>query len=117
MEDIQKTAIMRALRTLDVLGVPYAAIIDGETLGTLQVRQPDAPEERPRYKRGETMKHYLDKVQNLQPGETATIEAGPFDLRVLAGHVSSAGFRLWGAGNYITQTEKGANAVTVLRLG
>ena len=117
MHDLQKTTALKALKTLDALGVPYAAIIDGETHGTLEIKTRRTRTREPRYAYGETRAHYLPLIQNMAVGDVVDVPVGQFDLPTLSSNVTAFASHEWGKGNTVTQSNKDAGTVTVLRIG
>ncbi|MGV0954697.1 MAG: hypothetical protein ACOYBR_10325 [Fluviibacter sp.] len=116
-EAIRQAAVDRALRMLDAAGAVYAVQFDGNTYGTLPIAPPPpAKPARPRYKRGLTRAHYLPYLADMQPGDSAAIPAGPFDLTVMAANVSGAVVHMWGAGAAITHRNDTAGTIEVLRM-
>ncbi len=116
-EAIRQAAVDRALRMLDAAGAVYAVQFDGNTYGTLPIAPPPpAKPARPHYKRGLTRAHYLPYLQGMNPGDSAAIPHGGFDLTVLAANVSAATVHLWGAGAAITHRNDTAGTIDVLRV-
>lgn len=108
MHDIQRETAMRAIKMLEAVGVQFSVIVDGTAYGNIKVK--------PQYKRGETHKYYWSKMEDMAPGDVVYVDAGDFDISVLASNISSAGIRAWGKGSTVIKSDKDANTVAVLRI-
>lgn len=117
MHDIQKNTALKALRTLDALGIAYAAIIDGETHGTLEVKTRRTRIRPARYAHGETRAYYLPLLKDMAVGDVVDVPAGHFDLTVLSSNITAFASHEWGKGNTVTQSNKDAGIISVLRIG
>jgi len=101
MEEVQKIALNKALRTLNNLKghVRYAVEFDGTTHGNAKLEAEKEAKRLARYPYGETRKYYLPYLEKATAGEVISIPFGPYDPRVLAANVSAACHHLFGKGN------------------
>lgn len=114
---IKDEALVRALRTLDVLGAKYKVITaTGEEHGELEVVKPKSSEPRNQFKQ----LGYLDVVAALKVGDVAKLTIPDFmppdDADRYRGTVASKACQLWGKGNTMTAWADDRQAIEILRI-
>jgi hypothetical protein len=113
-ESLQAVAVRKALRILDAAGAVYAVQHEGETYGTLAVKEP--PTYAARYPRGATRAHYTPIIQHMKPGDSVEIPFGRFDPKVLSSNLAAAVCRDWGAGSFTARRNDAKSVIELLRL-
>ena len=113
-ESLQAVAVRKALRILDAAGAVYAVQHEGETYGTLAVKEP--PTYAARYPRGATRAHYLPLIQDMKPGDSVEIPFGPFDPTILSSNLAATVCRDWGAGSFVTRRNSAKSVIELLRV-
>lgn len=100
MLEVQKIAVIKAIRTLEAVKdhLEFAVEFDGKTYGN-QKLMPTNAKITPRYKRGETRKHYAPYFKGIKIGDVIQIPFGNFDPVVLAANVSATCVHSFGKGN------------------
>ena len=68
-----------------------------------------------RYAYGETAKHYLPYIKDLQPGAAAEVPFDRFHVPTLSGNIGSRCCRFWGARNYKIVTDYKSKLIKVVR--
>jgi hypothetical protein len=116
MNEVQKMAIRKVLRTLEVLKdvVQYAVEFDGETYGNRKLAEVKDTKRTPRYPHGATRKYYLPYLDAIKEGGVTSIPFGQFDGKTLSSNISAACFHIFGKGNATVHMNKEANCIEVL---
>ena len=113
-DTLRQTAIDRAMRMLDAAGAEYAIEFNGQTFGVLKLAP--KPKRKPVYPRGTTKAYYEPMLGHLQPGQSAIVPRGGFDLTILAKNISAYAVHTWGAGSMLTHKNEAADCIEVLRM-
>lgn len=100
MTGIKTIAIRKLTTQLENLGCKYMVITEGdETLSNDK-----GFEYHPPLKRG-TLSTYVESfVQDMKPGDIAHVPYGEFPHKRVSNAVAAAGHKLFGKGNYVTQS-------------
>jgi hypothetical protein len=116
MNEVQKMAIRKVLRTLEVLKdvVQYAVEFDGETYGNRKLEEVKDTKRSPRYPWGATRKYYLPYLDAIKEGGVTTIPYGQFDGKALASNISAACIHLFGKGNTTVHRNDVSKCIEVL---
>lgn len=117
MFEVQKAAVLKAIRTLEAVKneVQFAIEFDGKTYGN-QKLMPANAKVTPRYKRGETRKHYAPYFKGAQIGDVIQIPFAGFDPTVLAANISAACVHTFGKGNCTSYRNNKTNCIEVMIL-
>jgi len=67
-------------------------------------------------KHGAITNHYRKRISMLQPGNTAFIPQGDFDIETLRSSISSYAVKNWGRGSAVTTIFRDKNKVKVRRI-
>lgn len=116
MSEVQKMAIRKVLRTLEIVKdvVQYAVEFDGVTYGNRTLAPVKDTRRSPRYPYGATRKHYMPYLDQIKGGGVVNVPFGEFEGTVLAANISAACVHLFGKGNATVHTNKDTKNVEVL---
>jgi hypothetical protein len=114
---IKDEALVRALRTLDVLGAKYKVITaTGEEHGELEVVKRQSGEPRNHFKQ----LGYAEVVAALNVGDVAKLplpsDMSPDNAERYRGTIASKACQLWGKGNTMTAWADDRQAIEILRI-
>ena len=113
-DNLRQTAVDRAMRMLDAAGAEYAIEFNGETFGVLKLAP--KPKRNRTYPRGVTRAYHAPLIDHLQPGQSAIVPRGGFDLKILSKNISAYAVHTWGAGSMLTHKNDAADCIEVLRM-
>lgn len=115
MFEVQKAAVVRAIRTLEAVAneVNFAIEFEGKTYGNHKL-MPNNAKITPRYKRGETRKHYAPYFKGAKIGDVIQIPFAGFDPTVLSANISAACVHTFGKGNATTYKNMKTNCIEVM---
>lgn len=115
MEEVQKIALMKALRTLQNLKghVKYAVEFDGEVHGNATLATTKEKKRKARYPFGETRKYYMPFLEKGEVGGVVSIPFAHYDPRVLASNISAACLHLFGKGNTAMHKNEATKCIEV----
>ena len=118
MEEIQKIALNKALKTLNALGCSYCIIdADGQKHGTLEVNEAKKKTRRGNGLPRGTVRNYLRPLlDTMAPGEVRCISGEKFGLKKTVSYVSSSAVALFGPGNCTVHSVPSKNEVQILRV-
>ena len=116
IDDLKREAARRAMKMLDAAGAQYAVILDGETFGTLIVKEPSKKTSWVSYPRGVTRAYYHPLISGMVAGDVVEVPSNGFDLKTLASNISASCVHDWGKGSAISTMDREADCVRVLRM-
>jgi hypothetical protein len=116
MNEVQKMAIRKALRTLEIVKdvVQYAVEFDGQAYGNRKLAPVKDTKRPPRYPHGATRKHFLPYLEKIKDGGVTNIPFGDFDGKVLSSNISAACVHFFGKGNATVHMNKDTKHIEVL---
>ncbi len=121
MLEIQRTALTKAIKLLNSIGVEYAILAGEEKHGTLEIVKKKQKGQKSKsfvskYGRGTLRDHVRPYIQTLKVGEVAYIPVGDFDLPAVAGSAASYAHELFGKGGHTGRTNQDKQVFEILRL-
>lgn len=116
MNEIQKNAFAKALKTLTALNCKFAVITpDNEKFGTLDVVEKS--KRFSKYKKGEVTKYITQFLNNMKVGDVFEIPADKFDLKDIQPRVCDWFSKNRGKDSVTTHQNKTKNVLEVFYIG
>lgn len=116
MHEVQKVAIIKALRLLDSVKdhIGYAVEFDGEVHGNRTLEPIKTFKRKPRYAYGETRRHYAPFFKGAKIGDVIQVPFGTFDPSVLSSNISAACVHKFGKGNATVLRNEKTQSIEIL---